>query len=75
MRAVLDNPKRTYVVLVVLLVGFFALSAVGQSKGSRVAWIGDTGWTLFMITILATIVYSIIQLVRVLVRRRRTSVA
>jgi hypothetical protein len=70
MRWVLDNPKKTYVVLVVLLVGLFALSGVGQSKGSSLSWLGTVGWFGFQITLLATIVYSIAQLVRVSRRRR-----
>jgi hypothetical protein len=74
MRTVLDRPKLVYPVLVVLIVGFFALSAVGQGKGDSDAWIGDTGWFLFLLTVLATLVYTVIQVVRTL-RRRRATVA
>ena len=71
MRSVLDNPKKTYVALVVLLVGLFALSGVGQSKGSSLSWLGAIGWFGFLLTLLATIVYSVAQLVRM--SRRRTN--
>ena len=75
------RPKLVYVGLVVALVAFFALSAVGntgtdaQNKASNVSWIGDIGWTMFMLSVLATILYSIALLVRTIVRRRRSSVA
>jgi uncharacterized membrane protein len=74
MRTIIERPKRVYPILVILLVGFFALSAVGQSKGDDLSWIGNTGWALFMLTILATLMYSVVQLVRTM-RRRRTSAA
>jgi uncharacterized membrane protein len=75
---VFERPKLTYVVLVVAIVGFFALSAVGntgtdaQNKSSSVGWIGSLGWTMFLVSILATIVYSAVLLVRAR-RRRRVS--
>lgn len=75
-RRVFERPKVSYVVLVVAIVGFFALSAVGnsgtdaQNKASSVGWIGDIGWTMFLISILATIVYSAVLVVRTWRRRR-----
>jgi len=81
MQRVFARPKLVYVGLVVALVAFFALSAVGnsgtdaQNKASSVGWIGDIGWALFMLSVLATILYTIALLVRTIVRRRRSSVA
>ncbi|HJQ43928.1 MAG TPA: hypothetical protein VJ831_12645 [Jatrophihabitantaceae bacterium] len=72
MGTLLDNPKKVYPVLVVLIVGLFALSAVGQGKGDSLSWVGAIGWFGFLITLLVTIVYSISLLFR---RRRRTSAA
>jgi len=77
MQRVFDRPKVVYVGLVVAIVGFFALSAVGntgtdaQNKASGVTWIGDIGWTMFLISILATILYTVALVVRTIVRRRR----
>lgn len=65
------SPKRVYPTLVILLVATFALSAVGQTKGNSLSWIGDIGWIGFMLTILAAIIYSIGLLVR-RTRRRAT---
>lgn len=79
MRRIFDRPKVTYVVLVVAIVAFFGLSAVGntgtdaQNKASGVTWIGDIGWTMFMISILATVVYSVALLIRTLRRRNRVT--
>jgi len=78
MQRVFARPKLVYVGLVVALVAFFALSAVGnsgtdaQNKASSVGWIGDIGWALFMLSVLATILYTIALLVRTIVRRRRS---
>jgi len=79
MQRVFARPKLVYVGLVVALVAFFALSAVGNSgtdaqnnKASSVGWIGDIGWALFMLSVLATILYTIALLVRTIVRRRRS---
>jgi hypothetical protein len=75
MRRLFERPKTTYVVLVVAIVGFFALSAVGntgtdaQNKASGVTWIGNIGWAMFMLTVLLTIVYSLVLAIRA-VRRR-----
>ena len=77
MQRVFERPKAVYVALVVAIVAFFALSAVGnsgtdaQNKASGVTWIGDIGWTLFLLSILATLIYSVALLVRAVVRRRR----
>lgn len=81
MQRLFERPKVVYVALVVAIVGFFALSAVGnsgtdaQNKASSVGWIGDIGWTMFLLTILATIVYTVALVVRVVLRRRRSSAA
>ena len=77
MQRVFDRPKVVYVGLVVAIVGFFALSAVGntgtdaQNKASGVTWIGDIGWAMFLISILATVLYTVALVVRMIVRRRR----
>src|SRR5438270_7989420 len=76
MQRVFDRPKVVYVALVVAIVAFFALSAVGnsgtdaQNKASGVTWIGNIGWAMFLISILATILYTVALVVRTLVRRR-----
>jgi hypothetical protein len=71
MKRIFDRPKATYVVLVVAIVGFFALSAVGNTgdKDTNVTWIGNVGWALFMISVAVTIVFSVALLVRTLRRR------
>ena len=77
MQRIFERPKFVYVGLVVAIVGFFALSAVGnsgtdaQNKASGVTWIGDIGWAMFLISILATILYTVALVVRSIVRRRR----
>jgi uncharacterized membrane protein len=81
MQRVFERPKVVYVVLVVAIVGFFALSSVGnsgtdaQNKASGVTWIGDIGWAMFLISILATILYTVALVVRSVVRRRRGAAA
>ena len=81
MQRVFDRPKVVYVGLVVAIVGFFALSAVGntgtdaQNKASGVTWIGNIGWAMFMISILATVLYTVALVVRSIVRRRRGAAA
>jgi uncharacterized membrane protein len=72
MKRIFDNPKVTYVVLVVAIVGFFALSAVGNTgdKNTNVTWIGDIGWFAFLLSIAATILFTVVLLVRTLRRRR-----
>jgi hypothetical protein len=81
MQRLFGRPKVVYVAFVVAIVGFFALSAVGnsgtdaQNKASGVTWIGDIGWTLFLLTVLATILYTVAFVVRTLVRRRRGAAA
>jgi succinate dehydrogenase hydrophobic anchor subunit len=71
MRKIFDRPKVTYVVLVVAIVGFFALSAVGNTgdHNTKWTWIGNIGWAMFMLTILATILYTVALAIRA-VRRR-----
>ena len=79
MQRIFERPKLVYVGLVVAIVGFFALSAVGnsgtdaQNKASGVTWIGDIGWAMFLISILATILYTVALVVRTFVRRRRSA--
>ena len=81
MQRLFERPKVVYVVLVVGIVGFFALSAVGNSgtdaenKASGVTWIGNIGWAMFLLTILATVLYTIALVVRTIVRRRRGAAA
>jgi len=81
MQRIFERPKFVYVGLVVAIVGFFALSAVGnngtdaQNKASGVTWIGDIGWAMFLISILATILYTVALVVRSIVRRRRGAAA
>ena len=81
MQRVFERPKMVYVGLVVAIVGFFALSAVGntgtdaQNKASGVTWIGNIGWAMFMISILATILYTVALVVRSVMRRRRGAAA
>ena len=81
MQRVFERPKVVYVGLVIAIVGFFALSAVGntgtdaQNKASGVTWIGNIGWAMFMISILATILYTVALVVRTIVRRRRGAAA
>ena len=75
MSRIFNRPKVAYIVLVVGIVGFFALSGVGQSgdKNSSWTWLGDTGWWLFQITILATILYTVALVVRAIRRRHRAA--
>ena len=81
MERVFARPKVVYVGLVVAIVAFFALSAVGnsgtdaQNKASGVTWIGNIGWAMFLISILATILYTVALVVRAIVRRRRGAAA
>ena len=62
--ALLDRPKRVYPVLVVMVLGMFALSAVGNSTshnpthGIRYT-IGAIGWFGFLVSALATLLYSL----------------
>ena len=72
MSRIFNRPKVAYVVLVVAIVAFFALSGVGQSgdKNSSWTWLGDTGWWLFQLSILATVVYTVALVVRSIRRRR-----
>ena len=74
MSKIFDRPKITYVVLVVAIVGFFALSAVGNTgdHDTNVTWIGNIGWAMFLLTILATILYTVALAIRA-VRHRRTA--
>ena len=80
MQRLFERPKVVYVGLVVAIVAFFALSAVGntgtdaQNKASGVTWIGDIGWAMFLVSILATILYTVALVVRALIRRRRRDV-
>jgi hypothetical protein len=66
MNRIFGRPKATYVVLVVAIVGFFALSAVGNQgdKNTDWTWVGNVGWTLFLLSILATVIYTVALLIR-----------
>ena len=80
MRNLLARPKRVYPVLVVLLVGLFALSAVGNTNDSHKAthgasyWIGAIGWIGFLITLLLIVLYTLAVVTTRVARRRRASV-
>lgn len=72
MSRIFNRPKVAYVVLVVAIVAFFGLSAVGNTGDHDTdwTWLGNIGWTMFLVSILATIVYTVALVVRALVRRR-----
>lgn len=76
MSRIFNRPKAAYVVLVVAIVGFFALSAVGNTGDHNTSWtwLGDIGWAMFMLSILATIVYTVALVVRSILRRRNATV-
>jgi hypothetical protein len=76
MSRIFDRPKVTYVVLVVAIVGFFALSAVGNTGDHDTSWtwLGDIGWWAFLLSILSTILYTIAMFVRMLRRRGSATV-
>ncbi|MBV9485607.1 MAG: hypothetical protein JO246_06070 [Frankiaceae bacterium] len=80
MRRLFDRPGVTYTTLVVAMVILFGLSAVGnsgsdaQNAKSSVGWIGAIGWFGFLLTILATVAFSLALVVR-RIRRRDTSSA
>lgn len=76
MSRIFDRPKVTYVVLVVAIVAFFGLSAVGNTGDHDTSWtwLGDIGWWAFLLSILATIVFTIALLVRTIRRRRSATV-
>ena len=75
MKRIFDRPKVAYVVLVVAIVGFFALSAVGNTgdKDTNWTWLGDIGWWMFLVSILATIVYTVALVVRTIAQRRNAA--
>ena len=75
MSRIFNRPKVAYVLLVVAIVAFFGLSAVGNTgnKDTSWTWLGNIGWALFLISILATIVYTVALVVRTVVRRRRAA--
>ncbi|MDQ1706235.1 MAG: hypothetical protein QOF18_2601 [Frankiaceae bacterium] len=70
MARIFSRPKRVYVALVVLMVGLFALSGVGQTDGSSVSWIGAIGWFGFLLTVLVTLIYTLALAIRAAVGRR-----
>lgn len=77
-RLVFDRPLLTYRVLVPLLVIFWFVSSVGQSEDhsapadERWDWIGTTGWVLFGVVFLATVLFTIVLLARRILRRGAT---
>jgi hypothetical protein len=77
MQRLFERPKVVYVVLVVMIVGFFALSAVGNTgdKDTNVTWIGNVGWAMFGVSLLLTIVYTVALGVRAIMRRRNGATA
>ena len=74
MSKIFARPKVTYVVLVVAIVGFFALSAVGNTgdHDTNVTWIGNIGWAMSLLSVLATILYTVALAIRA-ARNRRTA--
>ena len=75
MGRIFSKPKVTYVVLVVAIVAFFGLSAVGNTgdKSTDWTWLGNIGWAMFLISILATIVYTVALVVRTIMHRRNAA--
>jgi 4-hydroxybenzoate polyprenyltransferase len=75
MSRIFNRPKVAYVSLVVAIVAFFGLSAVGNTGDHDTdwTWLGDIGWWLFLVSILATIVYTIVLAVRAVAHRRNAA--
>ena len=75
MSRIFNRPKVAYVVLVVAIVAFFGLSAVGNTGDHNTdwTWLGNIGWALFMISILATIIYTVALVVRAIMHRRNAA--
>jgi protein-S-isoprenylcysteine O-methyltransferase Ste14 len=70
-----EHPIRTLAVLLVLAFGFFMLSASGQHGTywqDGPAWLGSTGWILFLVTALTFLVSAGYAAVR-RTRGRRTA--
>jgi hypothetical protein len=79
MQSLFAKPKAVYTVLVVAMVGLFALSAVGNTgEGAKQrddGWkdvVGGIGWWGFCLAFLLTIGFSVALLVR---RTRRSRIA
>jgi hypothetical protein len=70
MQSLFAKPKTVYTVLVVLMVGLFALSAVGNSGEDKhrdnggADVVGGIGWWGFCLAFLCTIGFSVALLVR-----------
>jgi len=75
MSRIFNRPKVAYVVLVVAIVAFFGLSAVGNTGDHNTdwTWLGNIGWVMFMLSILATIVYTVAMVVRAIMHRRNVA--
>jgi len=75
MSRIFSRPKLAYVVLVVAIVAFFGLSAVGNTgdHDTNWTWLGDIGWWMFLLSILSTIVYTVALIVRSVARRRNAT--
>ena len=76
-RSIFERPKAVYTVLVVLLVGLFALSFVGNTMPAEEKptsgpeyVIGGIGWFGFLITFLIIVLFTAALGVRRLLRRR-----
>ena len=78
-RAVFDQPLVAYRVLMPLLVVFWFVSGVGQSDDpdgvntSQWAWVGSTAWLLFGLTVVTTVLFTIVLLVRRILHRTTTA--
>jgi hypothetical protein len=77
LRVAFDRPVLTYRVLVPALVVFWFVSSVGQHHDDPSAhhpheWVGRTGWVLFAVAFVATVLFTIVLLVRRLLRRTVT---
>lgn len=67
----LRRPSRTYALLVPSLVVAFALSAVGKERtpsDGGLYYVGATGWVVFCVILLATLVFSLVVGVRAIGR-------